>query len=124
MSALSQPPPRPLTAEGWPSNEDYLFAFDLYNAAYFWEAHVYWEKLWALEREASAARALLRGLIQLAAAGLKERDGARKLVERSRASLSELPPGRFRYGVDVESVRGNLDRGELPARLELIFETP
>ena len=124
MFSPSALPSKPLTEDGWPSNEDYLFGFDLYNAGYFWEAHVYWEKLWALEGTGSHARALLRGLIQLAAAGLKEGEGARKLVERSRASLRELPPGSVQYGVDVESLRESLERGELPARLEPFVEVP
>jgi hypothetical protein len=124
MSSRAEPEARPLSELDWSTNEDYLFAFDLYNAAYFWEAHVYWEKLWAIETVESFARPLLRGLIQLAAAALKEQRGARKLIEKSRTSLGELPPGRFVCGVDVESIREKESRGELPDRLELSFGEP
>ncbi len=49
----------------------FLFALDLYNYAYYWEAHVYWEALWnAFGRQGRDAWAL-QGLIKMAAAGLK-----------------------------------------------------
>lgn len=42
---------------------------------YFWEAHELWEAVWICLPPASAERHLLRGLIQLANAGLKARMG-------------------------------------------------
>lgn len=42
-----------------------------YEAGYYWEAHELWEAVWMCLPPASAERHLLRGLIQLANAGLK-----------------------------------------------------
>ena len=128
MISLAEPPARSLRSSDWWTNEDHLFAVDLYNAAFYWEAHVYWERLWALPATEPLARSLLRGLIQLTAAALKKREeqegGERKLLEKSRASFDALPPARFVVGVDVESIGESLGRGELPARLELRLEKP
>ena len=65
------------------------FGADLYDAGCLWEAHEVWEGLWqGLPREAPAAR-LLRGWIQVAAAGLKRAAGREagvvSLVAKARA---------------------------------------
>lgn len=100
MYGVPEPPPQPLTREGWHGNEDFLFGVDLFNAGYFWEAHAFWERLWVLEGTAPEVRRFLRSLIQTAAACLKVRQeriaGARRLLDR--ASLSSLEPGMF--GID------------------------
>ena len=67
------------------------FGADLYDAGCLWEAHEVWEGLWqGLPREAPAAR-LLRGWIQVAAAGLKRAAGREagvvSLVAKARAEL-------------------------------------
>ena len=55
-------------------DDDFLYGVDLFNAAYWWEAHVYFERLWA-ETASAEEREFLQGLIQLAAALLKRRAG-------------------------------------------------
>lgn len=61
-------------------------AFEAGRAAfargYFWEAHELWEAVWMHLPPASAERHLLRGLIQLANAGLKARMGRRGAAAR------------------------------------------
>jgi hypothetical protein len=48
---------------------------DLFNHGYYWEAHEQWESLWhACGRKGPVAN-LLQGLIRLAAAGVKVREG-------------------------------------------------
>jgi len=74
----------------------WLFALDLFNAGYYWEAHEAWEALWiALGRSTPEAR-FIQGLIHVAAAGVKIREGTRAGVERhtrrARALLDELRP--------------------------------
>lgn len=94
---------RPLTPEGWAFNEEYLFGTDLFNAGYFWEAHAFWERLWAAKGTAPEIRRFLRALIQTAAACLKARQGragARKLLDRAR--LERFAAGML--GVDVEAL--------------------
>ena len=57
--------------DSWQSNETYLFGVDLYNFAYWWEAHEQWEALWCLEERSVETAAFLQGLIQLSASLLK-----------------------------------------------------
>jgi Domain of unknown function (DUF309) len=100
MYRVRLPPAVPLTVETWSANEDYLFAIDLFNAGYYWEAHTFWERLWAVDGIEPAVRDFLQGLVQLAAACLKRRQGkiggAGKLLNRARASFrrAETPSGR------------------------------
>ena len=60
------------------SHDGYLHLLDLFNLGYYWEAHEVLEAWW---REATAApenstrRSLFQGLLRLAAAGVKARDG-------------------------------------------------
>lgn len=53
-----------------------------FRAGYYWEAHEFWEGVWSALPQASAERELLRGLIQLANAGLKRRMGREAAVAR------------------------------------------
>ena len=64
-----------LQADGWPRNRTYLLAADLYNLAYWWEAHEWWEALWHLEERTAPAGLFLQGLIQIAAGFLKWHQG-------------------------------------------------
>lgn len=101
---MEEPTSRPLTPESWTSNEDFLFGVDLFNAGYFWEAHAFWERLWALEETSPEIRRVLQALIQTAAACLKVRQGqtagARKLLDR--AGLESLD-GR-KLGIDLHAL--------------------
>ncbi|MCZ6676424.1 MAG: DUF309 domain-containing protein [Candidatus Poribacteria bacterium] len=55
--------------EDWVRVEDYLYGVDLYNFAYWWEAHEAWEGLW--NKTEDDCRMFLQGLIQIAAALIK-----------------------------------------------------
>jgi len=72
--------------EDWRSSKAYLFGCDLYNHAYWWEAHEAWEGLWQVCDKAAAQGRFLQGLIQVAACHLKLLAGQRDGVERLRAS--------------------------------------
>jgi predicted metal-dependent hydrolase len=57
------------------ANDRWLYALDLFNAGFYWEAHEAWEGFWhALGRMTPEAR-FVQGLIHLAAAGVKIREG-------------------------------------------------
>ena len=60
---------KPLSSAAWWENEAYLFGVDLYNYAYWWEAHEQWEAAWK-QAEGDTAH-LLQGMIQLGAALIK-----------------------------------------------------
>jgi hypothetical protein len=76
----------------------------LFNAGHFFEAHEAWEEAWL--HEEGARRALLQGLILVAAGWLKRdagrTEGARTLFTRALARLEGLPP--VCEGVDVGSL--------------------
>ena len=53
----------------------WLYALDLFNGGWYWEAHEAWEAVWnALGRTTPEAR-FVQGLIHLAAAAVKVREG-------------------------------------------------
>jgi hypothetical protein len=52
-------------------NKTYLFAIDLHNYGYFWEAHVWFEKLWLNAEKGSDLKKILAALIKISAASLK-----------------------------------------------------
>ena len=59
----------PLPPGLWRQNEDYLYGVDLYNFAYWWEAHEAWEGLW--HQAEDTYRLFLQGLIQVSASLIK-----------------------------------------------------
>ena len=63
--------PQVLTTENWATNEDYLYAVDLYNYAYWWEAHEAFEGLWAEFARGTPESDLLQGIIKISAAFYK-----------------------------------------------------
>lgn len=80
-----------VTPAQWRTSEAYLLGCDLYNHAYWWEAHEAWEGLWRVVPNPSRQRRFLQGLIQVSAASLKLRmghlRGVRELLTRSRGHL-------------------------------------
>jgi uncharacterized protein len=65
----------PLRAADWRDNRVYLIGVDLYNLAYWWEAHEWWEALWKLEPRTAPPALFLQGLIQIAAGFIKWNQG-------------------------------------------------
>jgi predicted metal-dependent hydrolase len=82
-------------AESWRESEPYLYAIDLFNHGYYWEAHEVLEALWHGAGHDSPAGRLARALIQAAAALLKlsmrEHATARGLAAKAAAKLRSLP---------------------------------
>jgi hypothetical protein len=94
------------------TNPHWLYALDLFNEGFYWEAHEAWEGFWlALGRTTPDAR-VVQGLIHLAAAAVKIREprpaGVARHARRGQELLGELaaaPPGGC-PGLAAESVRG------------------
>lgn len=80
----------------------------MFNAGYYWEAHEAWESLWHAEGRRGATAEVLKGLIKLAAAGVKVREGrpngVRTHAARAAASFSKAlnDGGRFQLGLDLK----------------------
>ena len=91
-------------------NPRWLYALDLYNAGFYWEAHEVWEGFWnTLGRTTPAAR-FVQGLIHLAAAAVKIREGKPAGVarhsQRARDLLGDLgaADGGDTLGLAPESI--------------------
>lgn len=112
-------PDKPPTAEDWDQCQAYLWAFDLFNAGFYWEAHESWEAVWHAAGRSGATADLQKALIKLAAAGVKAREGrvagvqrhARRSVELTQAVHAEAGADLFlgvnlpklvQLGVEVE----------------------
>ena len=75
---------------GWRESSDYLFGIDLFNHGFYWEAHEIWEQLWIACGRSGREADFLKGLIKLAAAGVKVREGRPIGVQRHAARAREL----------------------------------
>lgn len=77
------------------------WGIDLFNHGYYWEAHEAWEPIWLAARGNAQDRALFKGLIMLAATGVKIRErkwvAALRHAKRAAKSLRRLPPGPDNY---------------------------
>jgi hypothetical protein len=82
--------PERLDPENPSKCHEYLFAIDLFNAGYYWEAHEAWEGLWVAASRAGTLGDFLKGLIKLAAAGVKSREGLPVGVQRHARRAAEL----------------------------------
>jgi hypothetical protein len=69
------PVAQPIVNDHWADSSPYLRACRLFNAGYYWEAHEEWESLWHAQGRAGPVAEVVKGLIKLAAAGVKVREG-------------------------------------------------
>jgi hypothetical protein len=75
------------------ANPSWLYALDLFNTGFCWESHELWEGFWnALGRTTPGAQ-LVQGLILLAAAAVKIREGKPEGVRRHTQRARELLGG-------------------------------
>ena len=99
------PPP---AEDGWCQHEGWLYALDLFNHGYYWEAHEGLEKWWRETAVGDPRRSLFQGLLRLAAAGVKAREqrpaGVRKHALRAAELLAAAGSGRL-LGLDPIRLR-------------------
>lgn len=74
----------------WRECEPFLHGVELFNAGFFWEAHEQWEAVWNAVGRAGVVADLLKGLIKLAAAGVKRLEGRPVGVTRHLNRANEL----------------------------------
>lgn len=97
----------------------FRWAVDLFNHAYYWEAHEAWERLWLLASKGSSSRLVLQGLIQFAAAMLKAGQGQWE----SFASLRKKASQKFTKAAEnVDYGQVDWDSGPLVSRMILFGE--
>lgn len=74
----------------WQHSTAYRFGLDLFNHGYYWEAHEDWEGVWKQLGRSGVAADFLKGLIKLAAAGVKAREGNAIGIERHARRAEQL----------------------------------
>jgi hypothetical protein len=103
----------------WWASRSYLAGIDLFNHGYYWEAHEAWESLWHACGRKGITADFLKGLIKLAAAGVKVRqgqpDGVRNHARRAAELFAGVPRTKCYLGLSVE---------ELIARANYVAECP
>jgi hypothetical protein len=103
----SEPAARPLAESNWRTNEAWLWAIDLFNAGFYWESHEAWESLWHAAGHRGGVAEFLKGLIKLAAAAVKIREGnaagALRHVGRARELLAPFQ-GAVKFGASVDDL--------------------
>lgn len=82
--------PNQIDPERWRESRPYLYGFDLWNQQFFWEAHESWESLWHAHGRRGMVADYLKGLIKLAAAGVKHREGVPGGVKTHARRAAEL----------------------------------
>jgi hypothetical protein len=97
----------PIVGNAWADSKEYLRGVELFNAGYYWEAHEAWESLWHAHGRKGATADVLKGLIKLAAAGLKVRQNQpRGVVTHTRRAAEAFEKardadGRYQLGLDL-----------------------
>ncbi|MHB1425563.1 MAG: DUF309 domain-containing protein [Gemmataceae bacterium] len=82
--------PPPLDPQHWQESSAYLHGVDLFNHGYYWEAHEVWEGLWRAAGRTGMTADFLKGLIKLAAAGVKVRQGQPRGVADHAAGAADI----------------------------------
>jgi hypothetical protein len=97
----------PIAGDDWSSSVVFLRGVGLFNAGYYWEAHEAWEALWHAHGRRGPTADLLKGLIKLAAAGVKVRERqSHGVVTHARRSallfrMAREQGGDRRLGLDL-----------------------
>jgi hypothetical protein len=82
--------PSKVESERWRQCRPYLYGIDLFNGGYCWESHVAWESLWMACGRTGVVADFLKGLIKLAAAGVKTLEGRPVGVKSHSGRAAEL----------------------------------
>jgi predicted metal-dependent hydrolase len=79
--------PPPFDPARWRESREFLRGVDLFNCGFYWEAHEEWERLWHAAGRSGPTADFLKGLIKLAAAGVKAYErrpaGVRRHAQRA-----------------------------------------
>lgn len=136
VPAVPCPAPNP---NCWRDCRPYFYGIDLFNHGYYWESHEVWESVWNAAGRTGAVADFMKGLIKLAAAGVKARegrlDGVRSHARRAAELFSRVqdrigPEQSVYFGLSLSElmelangVAGEPPKSRLPAGtpVEIIF---
>ena len=80
-----------MDASTWETCDEYLYGIDLFNHGYWWEAHEVFEEFWRAAGRDTPLGDFFQGLIQIAAALIKDAVGARAAARSlARAGCAKL----------------------------------
>jgi uncharacterized protein len=82
--------PSKVDSDRWRECHPYLYGIDLFNGGYYWESHVAWESLWMACGRKGVLADFLKGLIKLAAGGVKALEGTPEGVKSHSSRAAEL----------------------------------
>lgn len=104
-----------ILTDAWPENEAYLYGVDLYNYAYWWEAHEAFESLWRKSTHDPLTRHFLQGLIKVSAAflkwHLKQQRGLDYLYDNALRHLNTVREQSLNYrGLDLADYMERIQR--------------
>jgi predicted metal-dependent hydrolase len=129
------PPPENIDPDAGQQSKTYLAGFDLFNRCFYWESHEQWEGLWHACGRRGPTADFLKGLIKLAAAGVKHleenpvgvRSHACRAAELWRATRHALDSERdfylgFRIG-DLISLAEAICQWGWPATAVILLPT-
>ena len=109
-------PPAPLDGETYRTNPVYLYGLDLFNHGFYWEAHEAWESLWHAAGRHGPTADFLKGLIKLAAAGVKAREsrsaGVRQHAQRAAELFRSVSAGEdhSQFGLSLSALLDNAEQ--------------
>ena|SRR5436190_885750 len=113
-----EPATQPLAETSYGGNATYLYAIDLFNHGFYWEAHEAWEALWHAAGRKGVTADFLKGLIKLAAAGVKAREGRAPGVRQHAERAAELFRGVEASGISRDRLLFGLGLQDLIAAAE------
>jgi predicted metal-dependent hydrolase len=122
-----QTPPRPVPLcqpQRWSKCSSYLRGIDLFNFGYYWEAHEEWELLWNGAGRHGALANFVKGLIILACAGVKAREGRPQGVEKHARRAAQLFQRTATTRLAAQGVAMGLCLDELIAAATALEERP
>ncbi len=101
------PTPAHFDVSRWQDSEDYLYGIDLFNEAYWWEAHESLEQVWVAAGRTTATGQFIQGLILIAVAQLKQHQGFTDVAQRMAAEgLDRMRQVRGEFlGIDMRALR-------------------
>jgi len=110
MESTGEPECEKLHSDQFQFHKDYLYAIDLINYEYFWEAHAYLEAIWNASGRSTQEAILCKSLIKIAAAGVKLRMGQPEPAKNHLIRCIELVEDLEKVvcGVTVEVVKKDL----------------
>ena len=110
--------------EGHDDPDGLLWGIDLFDQGFPWEAHEAWEPLWFAAERGSPLRALYKGLILLAAAGVKVREGKAVPALRHAERAAALLHGVTGDAAEVLRAAAGLTPDELADKVEATYSAP